>query len=69
MDEAVRLVNEREVSKIIGISATTLRIWRHKRRGIPYVKCGGAVRYRLADVLKYIEANTVHTEVLGEGRE
>ena len=45
------LLNERAVSKILGVSLGSLRRWRLRREGPPYIKLGagrgGAVRYPL----------------------
>ena len=35
------------------VSGRTLEKWRQKRRGPPYLLIGGAVRYRIEDVLAY----------------
>jgi len=44
-------LNERAVSKMLGISLGSLRRWRLRREGPPYIKLGagrgGAVRYPL----------------------
>jgi Helix-turn-helix domain len=43
-----------EVAEMLHRSVKTLRNDRSLRRGIPYVKNGRQVRYRLADVLAYM---------------
>lgn len=39
------------------VSGRTLEKWRQKRRGPPYLLIGGAVRYRLEDVIAFETAN------------
>lgn len=36
----------------------TLANWRNKKKGPPFTKIGGKVRYRLSDVIKYEQENT-----------
>lgn len=47
------LLTESELAERWSRSARTLRNDRSARRGVPYVKLGGSVRYRLADVEAY----------------
>lgn len=56
-----RYVNEKEVSRITGRAVQTLRNERFRGQGIPYVKVGRAVRYRLSDVIDFMEARKVKT--------
>jgi hypothetical protein len=57
-----RGLTEKQVSKIIGLSVSTLRLDRHKRRGIPYYKIGKAVRYDPEDVSNFLESQKIMTE-------
>jgi hypothetical protein len=53
-------VSEAEAARILGMSRKTLRNWRCLGRGAPFVKYGsrnGAVRYVLADLLAWQQAN------------
>jgi excisionase family DNA binding protein len=43
-------MDSRQAAVYLGISANTLNCWRSRREGPPFVKVGGKVRYRLADV-------------------
>ncbi|MHB8143989.1 MAG: helix-turn-helix domain-containing protein [Thermoleophilia bacterium] len=54
-----RYIDEKEVSRITGISVHTLRNQRAQVRGIPYCKIGRSVRYALTDVMEYMEAARV----------
>lgn len=47
-------LTEHEVSARTGLSLSTLRAHRHKRRGLPYIKIGRSVRYRLCDLEEYL---------------
>ncbi len=53
------LLTEEEVSQMTKLSLSTLRAHRQKGKGLPYVKIGKAVRYRMSDILEYIEKHTV----------
>ena len=57
-----RYVNEKEVSRITGISCSTLQKHRFMRKGIPYIKIGKSVFYCLADVYEYMNRNRISHE-------
>jgi predicted DNA-binding transcriptional regulator AlpA len=50
------LLTESEVAPLIGLSVHWLRRMRWAGGGIPFIKMGAAVRYRLDDVQSYIGA-------------
>lgn len=54
-------MTEQEVSKITGLAVQTLRNYRFQNRGFPYCKVGRSVRYRLADVLSFMESHKIQT--------
>jgi phage terminase Nu1 subunit (DNA packaging protein) len=60
--ETPRWVDEREVSKITGIAIQTLRNWRFQGTGPAYSKVGRAVRYRLDDVIRFMEERRIKVE-------
>lgn len=43
----------------IGASVGTLRNWRSQGRGPRYIRYGRAIRYRVSDLNKYVEAHMV----------
>jgi predicted DNA-binding transcriptional regulator AlpA len=45
-----RLIKERDVAKITGLSSGYLRILRTNKKGPPYIKLGWSVRYKPSDV-------------------
>ena len=55
-----RWITEKEVAEITGRAAQTLRNDRVRRRGIPYYKHGGSVRYLLQDVYSTMEEYRVN---------
>jgi excisionase family DNA binding protein len=55
-DNQERLVNIREAAQILSISTSTLYSWVWQRR-ISFVKVGRAVRFRSADLDRFIAAN------------
>jgi excisionase family DNA binding protein len=61
MKEADRLLTEQEAAKVLDLEPGTLRHWRCDRRKyhLRYIKVGGAVRYRLSDLLQWLERRTV----------
>ena len=60
MKEEIKFLNENEVSAMTGLSVQTLRNWRFNKKGMAYVKAGTrAVRYKLEDILSFMELNKV----------
>jgi hypothetical protein len=60
--ETERYLTPREVEKFSGRKLQTLANERHKRRGIPYYKVGRSVRYKLADVISFMERHRIDPE-------
>lgn len=56
-----QLLTAKEAASILGLkNEKTLAVWRStKRYDLPYVKYGRSVRYRLRDVLAFVEAHLV----------
>ncbi len=53
-------LNEVETAAITGRALSTLRNDRFLRRGLPYLRVGGrSIRYKLEDVLAFMEARRV----------
>jgi predicted DNA-binding transcriptional regulator AlpA len=57
--EGLRHLDEYEVAALPGFAVASLRNWRCQARGPSYVKMGRSVRYRLKDVLEWIESHRV----------
>jgi hypothetical protein len=54
------LVNEEHAAAILGITPGTLAVWRcTKRYDLNYVRVGRAIRYKIADLERFIESRTV----------
>jgi excisionase family DNA binding protein len=52
-----KLLSPAETAKLLGVSVETLAVWRCKKRyNLAYVKVGRSVKYREADVQKFIES-------------
>lgn len=62
MEEKIKYVDEKVVSRITGRALPTLRNDRFNRRGIPYCKISRSVRYRLSDVIDYMESRKIFPE-------
>jgi hypothetical protein len=61
------LFSPRETSVMIDRAEQTLANERFEGRGLPYVKWGRAVKYRLSDILAEIEARTIDPEAKQAG--
>jgi excisionase family DNA binding protein len=57
------LISRDEAAQYLGVSPKTLATWAcTKRYALPVVKLGRAVKYRVADLEKFIESRTVGTQ-------
>lgn len=61
------LLSPKEVSRLIGRAEQTLANERSTRRGLPYIKIGRSIRYKLTDVLSYTEARRIDPEAPQQG--
>ena len=53
------LVDEKHAASILGVSPGTLQVWRSTGRyGIPFIKVGRLVKYRLSVLNEWIESRT-----------
>jgi excisionase family DNA binding protein len=50
------LINVHDAAKFLAVSTSTLYGWVYQRR-IPFVKVGGALRFELAELQKFIQSN------------
>jgi hypothetical protein len=55
-------VDEKEVARMTSRALATLRNDRHLGRGIPYSKVGRSVRYKLEDIITFMEESRINTE-------
>lgn len=58
MHDLERLLSSQEAAKYLGIAEPTLRISRMKGGGIPFIKMGRLVKYRIADIENYLAIRT-----------
>ncbi len=58
--EMRNLLTPEQVAEILNVGVGTLAVWRATRRyPLPFVKIGACVRYRPADVERFIGSRTV----------
>lgn len=57
-----RYLTEREVLEITGVSLSTLRSNRSSHKGMPYIKVGRSVRYKLSDIVAYMDEHRIRTQ-------
>jgi predicted DNA-binding transcriptional regulator AlpA len=57
--EQIRYLKEREVSEITNLALPTLRNYRVLGKGPDYLKVGRSVRYRMDDVIRFMERNRI----------
>lgn len=57
--EDYKLVTREEAAKFLGVSKGTLEVWAcHKRYDIPVIKIGRLAKYRMSDLIAFIERRT-----------
>ncbi|MDB2414891.1 helix-turn-helix domain-containing protein [Rickettsiales bacterium] len=60
-DPPTQLLKRKEAAEFLGTTEGTLAVWAStKRYKLPYVKVGRNVRYRLPDLIKFLEENTTN---------
>lgn len=64
LESTLHWVDEKRVAELTGIAVQTLRNWRFQRIGPPYSKIGKGrmVRYRLDEVINFMERNKISVE-------
>lgn len=61
------LLDEKEVAEYLGITVSALQSWRTERKFIPYTKLNTKiVRYRLKDILEFVDSNLIKVTRNGE---
>ena len=54
------LLKEKEVANILSVSPAKLARDRFKKRGLPYYKLNGSVRYSVKDIKSYLRVNRIN---------
>ncbi len=49
------LLDEMQVAASVGVSVATVRRWRQRRTGPPFLRVGACVRYRPADLTAWLD--------------
>ena len=62
MENEEKYITERETHGITHFALSTLRNHRHLGIGIPYIKLKRSIRYKLSDVIGYMENRRIQTE-------
>ena len=57
--EDLRTLGTADVAELLGVAERTLMNWRSLRNGPRYIKIGRRVRYRPADLKRYLRECTV----------
>jgi predicted DNA-binding transcriptional regulator AlpA len=52
------LWTQRQTAEHLAISVRALETWRYDNAGPPYIRVGGQIRYRPADVAAWLDAQT-----------
>ena len=55
----MKLLNLKEVSKILRISIPTLYLWKSNKKILPFIKIGNSLRVSERDLTEFIKKNKV----------
>jgi len=61
MKQEAQFLKDSEVHELTGLGLSTLRNYRHLRKGPPYVKVGRAVLYERSDVIAWLNSQKIQT--------
>ncbi len=53
------LLTEAQVAEILQLKVRTIQSWRLAAKHLPFIKLGGAVRYRMEDIQQYLDDHVV----------
>ena len=54
-----KLLSPREAAEVLGLSVATLATWRSEGRvPLRFVRCGRHIKYRLSDLIDFIDKRT-----------
>jgi len=61
-------LREHAAARLLGVSASTLRSWRSKKRkvGLPVTRVGKMVLYSVKELERFMEERTVHRAPVGD---
>jgi hypothetical protein len=62
MKQETTFYSDVQIAEIVGRAAQSLRNDRHQGKGLPYYRIGRSVRYKLSEVLSYMEQRRVDPE-------
>ena len=55
----MKLLDTNQAAEVLNLSPGTLTLWRHRRKGPPFVRCGSAVRYLVEDLEAWLREQRV----------
>ena len=57
-----QLVRETVAARLLGMSRSTLQIWRHERKGPPYYKVGSKILYDVQQLSDWLDSRMIDPE-------
>ena len=60
------LLTREQAAAVLGLKSQTLAAWACRGTGPPYIRCGGAIRYSVAALERWLQARTVGAASGGE---
>jgi excisionase family DNA binding protein len=59
VDDMSQLLTVKQAADALGLKVATIRSWQARRKNLPFVRCGRAVRVPLEAVERFIVENTI----------
>ena len=56
------VIKEAQAAEMLSRAVQTLRNDRHLRQGPPYIKLGRSIRYRVSDLMDYLDKHRIDPE-------
>lgn len=53
-----KLLTVTEIAEILGVKVSTIYQWTHQEY-IPHIKIGGLLRFRIADIMNWLDKRTI----------
>jgi excisionase family DNA binding protein len=54
-----QLLTVKQAADALGLKPATIRAWKLRRKNLPFVRCGRAVRIPAEAIAQFIEQNTI----------
>jgi len=54
-----QLLTVKQAAELLGLKVATIRAWLLRRKNLPFVRCGRAIRIPADSIAEFVERNTI----------